>query len=63
MTQTTGNGEGNRFCKACGTPAEDGKLCNHCGAVLNLPDAAGRRTHPGVSMRSGRRTNRINTLR
>ncbi|MET8116466.1 hypothetical protein [Streptomyces prasinus] len=40
MTQSTGNGEGNRFCKACGTPAEDGKLCNHCGAVLDLPDGA-----------------------
>lgn len=38
--QTTGIGEGNGFCKSCGTPAEDGKLCNHCGAVLDLPDAA-----------------------
>ncbi|CAL9652069.1 hypothetical protein [Streptomyces sp. DH-12] len=41
MTQSIGNGEGNRFCKACGTPAEDGKLCNHCDAVLDLPDSAG----------------------
>ncbi|MFE0385928.1 zinc ribbon domain-containing protein [Streptomyces bungoensis] len=35
MTQKTESDTGNRFCKACGTPAED-KLCNHCGAVLDL---------------------------
>lgn len=30
-----------RFCKVCGTPAGDGKMCEHCGAVLGLPEAAG----------------------
>lgn len=30
-----------RFCKACGTPAGDQKLCEHCGAVLGRPDAVG----------------------
>ncbi|MEV0982506.1 hypothetical protein [Streptomyces sp. NPDC049915] len=51
MTQTTENGERNRFCKACGTPAEDGKLCNHCGAVLDLPDDAGLVEDQGVAVR------------
>ncbi|MGA5292034.1 hypothetical protein [Streptomyces pseudogriseolus] len=51
MTQTTGNNEGNRFCKACGTPAEDGKLCNHCGAVLDLPDNAGLVEDQGAAVR------------
>ena len=41
MTQKTENEKGNRFCKACGTPAEDGSLCKHCGTVLDLPDDAG----------------------
>ncbi|MCX0247842.1 MULTISPECIES: hypothetical protein [Streptomyces] len=30
-----------RFCKACGTPAGDEKLCEKCGAVLGMPDAVG----------------------
>ncbi|MGA5318156.1 hypothetical protein ACPCTK_29210 [Streptomyces pseudogriseolus] len=51
MTQTTGNDEGNRFCKACGTPAEDGKLCNHCGAVLDLPGNAGLVEDQGAAVR------------
>jgi hypothetical protein len=46
-----GNDEGNRFCKACGTPAEDGKLCNHCGAVLDLPDEAGLVEDQGAAVR------------
>ncbi|MGW3684438.1 hypothetical protein [Streptomyces prasinus] len=46
-----GNGEGNRFCKACGTSAEDGKLCNHCGAVLDLPDGAGLVEDQGAAVR------------
>ncbi|MGP3636369.1 hypothetical protein ACTU45_23950 [Streptomyces sp. 24-1644] len=41
MNQKTEGQQGNRFCKACGTPAEDGKLCKHCGSVLGLPDNAG----------------------
>ena len=51
MTQKTGNNEGNRFCKACGTPAEDGKLCNHCGSVLDLPDGAGLIEDQGAAAR------------
>lgn len=51
MTRTTGNSEGNRFCKACGTPAENGELCNHCGAVLDLPDSAGLVEDQGAAVR------------
>ncbi|MCX2926300.1 double zinc ribbon domain-containing protein [Streptomyces sp. NEAU-W12] len=52
MTQKTENEKGNRFCKACGTPAEDGKLCRHCGAVLDLPDDAGLIEDQGAAVRS-----------
>ncbi|MFC9951394.1 hypothetical protein ACFVIN_12950 [Streptomyces prasinus] len=52
MTQSIGSGEGNRFCKAYGTPAKDGKLCNHCGAVLDLPDSAGLAEDQGAAVRS-----------
>lgn len=41
MTEGIEHRESQRFCKACGTPAGDGKLCDHCGAALGLPDAAG----------------------
>jgi hypothetical protein len=51
MTSTTEINRGNRFCKACGTPAEDGKLCNHCGAVLDLPDEAGLVEDQGATVR------------
>ncbi|MEU1054438.1 hypothetical protein [Streptomyces sp. NPDC005876] len=51
MTQTVGSAEGNRFCKACGTPAEDGRLCNHCGAVLDLPDEASLVEDQGAAVR------------
>jgi hypothetical protein len=51
MTQKTGNDEGNRFCKACGTPADHGKMCSHCGAVLDLPDDAGLVEDQGVTVR------------
>lgn len=40
-TRPSETDQGNRFCKACGTPAEDGRLCSHCGAVLELPEEAG----------------------
>jgi hypothetical protein len=49
MTQE--NEKGNRFCKACGTPAEDGKLCSHCGAVLDLPDEGGLVEDQGAGVR------------
>ncbi|MFF5369786.1 hypothetical protein [Streptomyces sp. NPDC013187] len=51
MTQRIENGKGNRFCKACGTPAEDGKLCSHCGAVLDFPDAEGLIEDEGAAVR------------
>ncbi|MFF8868141.1 hypothetical protein ACF08B_39615 [Streptomyces sp. NPDC015139] len=51
MTHETGNSEGNRFCKACGTPAEDGRLCAHCGAALDLPDDAGLIEDQGAAIR------------
>ncbi|OXS30388.1 zinc ribbon domain-containing protein [Streptomyces sp. XY006] len=51
MTQKTDNHQGNRFCKACGTPAEDGKLCSRCGAVLDLPDSAGLVEDQGAAIR------------
>ncbi|MBL1109755.1 hypothetical protein JK361_35150 [Streptomyces sp. 5-8] len=51
MTPKTENNKGNRFCKACGTPAEDGKLCSHCGAVLDLPDGAGLVEDQGAAVR------------
>ncbi|MFB8244513.1 hypothetical protein ACFC5X_05585 [Streptomyces sp. NPDC055952] len=42
---------GNRFCKACGTPAEDGKLCSHCGEVLDFPDGGGLVEDEGAAVR------------
>ncbi|MEU5822019.1 hypothetical protein [Streptomyces sp. NPDC047803] len=41
MTGETEKRQAKRFCKACGTPSGDGKLCENCGAVLGLPEAAG----------------------
>ncbi|MGY4273823.1 hypothetical protein [Streptomyces sp. M18.1] len=43
--------KGNRFCKACGTPAEDGKLCSHCGAALDFPDEDALVDDQGVAVR------------
>ena len=51
MTQETENEMGNRFCKACGTPAEDGKLCSHCGMVLDFPDEGGLVEDQGAGVR------------
>lgn len=51
MTDTTENEQRNRFCKACGTPAADGELCTHCGAVLDLPDEARLVEDQGVAVR------------
>ncbi|TWD17737.1 hypothetical protein FB570_111350 [Streptomyces sp. T12] len=51
MEQKTENNQGDRFCKACGTPAEDGKLCNHCGTVLDLPDESGLVEDQGAAVR------------
>ncbi|MFI9248185.1 hypothetical protein ACIGXF_37785 [Streptomyces sp. NPDC053086] len=51
MTHKVESDTGNRFCKACGTLAEDGKLCSHCGAVLDLPDGAGLVEDQGAGVR------------
>ncbi|MFB6849803.1 hypothetical protein ACFCXS_33755 [Streptomyces sp. NPDC056373] len=51
MTQGTENGKGNRFCEACGTPAENGKLCSHCGTLLDLPDGEGLIEDEGAAVR------------
>ncbi|CAM5405407.1 MULTISPECIES: hypothetical protein [Streptomyces] len=39
MTATSEEEGKQRFCKACGTPAGTGTLCEHCGAVF--PPAEG----------------------
>jgi hypothetical protein len=51
MTEKTQEEQGNRFCTACGTPAEDGKLCEHCGTVLDFPDEAGVVEDRGAAVR------------
>ncbi|MFJ4283954.1 zinc ribbon domain-containing protein [Streptomyces massasporeus] len=51
MMQGIENDKGNRFCKACGTPAEDGKICSHCGTVLDFPDESGLIDDEGAAVR------------
>lgn len=51
MTQGIENDKGNRFCKACGTPAEDGKICSHCGTVLDFPAEGGLIDDEGAAVR------------
>ncbi|WP_435271122.1 hypothetical protein [Streptomyces sp. 1222.5] len=51
MTHKTQDNKANRFCKACGTPAENGKLCSHCGAALDLPDDSGLIEDQGAAVR------------
>ncbi|MER8225347.1 hypothetical protein ABTZ58_33305 [Streptomyces sp. NPDC094143] len=51
MAENTRDETGNRFCRACGTPAADGKLCKHCGSVLHLPDEAGLVEDQGAAVR------------
>ncbi|PKW00251.1 hypothetical protein SAMN05428944_8067 [Streptomyces sp. 1222.5] len=52
MTHKAQDDKGTRFCKACGTPAENGKLCSHCGAVLDLPDGASLIGNQGAALPS-----------
>ncbi|MEW1686907.1 hypothetical protein ACIQOF_22165 [Streptomyces sp. NPDC091265] len=47
----TGNEKKNRFCMACGTPAGDAAICEHCGAALDLPDDAGLVEDEGAAAR------------
>jgi hypothetical protein len=51
VVEGTENERGNRFCKACGVPAEDGRLCNRCGAVLDFPDEGGLVEDQGAAVR------------
>lgn len=43
--------EGQQFCKACGTPAREGELCEHCGQVMELSDQRGLVEDEGAAMR------------
>lgn len=43
--------EGRKFCKACGTPATEGELCEHCGQVLELSDRYGLVEEEGAAVR------------
>jgi hypothetical protein len=50
------NGEpGGVMCKACGSrpasPSGDGTLCEHCAAVLELPDSSGLTEDEGAAVR------------
>ncbi|KAA0939307.1 MULTISPECIES: hypothetical protein [Streptomyces] len=41
-----------RVCKACGSrPAEGATVCEHCRAVLDLPDRAGLVEDEGAAVR------------
>ncbi|WP_077800848.1 hypothetical protein [Streptomyces sp. JHA26] len=51
MTKTSEEQSHHRFCKACGTPAGDGDLCEHCGSVLELPDGSGLVEDQGAAVR------------
>ncbi|MEU1040967.1 hypothetical protein ACFYP4_22065 [Streptomyces sp. NPDC005551] len=51
MTQKSEGEQVNRFCKACGTPAENGRLCERCGEVLHLPDDVGLVEDQGAVVR------------
>ncbi|WP_395575628.1 hypothetical protein [Streptomyces sp. BK79] len=51
MAEKTEEQSHSRVCVACGTPAGDGKLCEHCGSVLRLPDDAGLTEDLGAAVR------------
>lgn len=51
MTERTEDPEHSRFCKACGAPAGDGKLCRHCGVVLEIPEEASLIDDEGAAVR------------
>ncbi|MET7683362.1 hypothetical protein [Streptomyces sp. NPDC005423] len=52
MTEKTEELRTSRFCKACGTPAGDNKLCERCAAVLDVPgDAASLVEDEGAAVR------------
>lgn len=66
MTEQNDRPGGAAMCKACGSrpasPSGDGSLCEHCAAVLELPDpsdliedegAAVRRAFEGRAARPG----------
>ena len=51
MTEHTEGPEHSRFCKACGAPAADGKLCRHCGVELEIPEEASLIDDEGAAVR------------
>jgi hypothetical protein len=64
MTEKIEGQQAGRYCKACGTPAEGATLCEHCGAVLDLPDRGGLIEDKGAAVRRDfERENRENRQR
>ncbi|MEV6760135.1 hypothetical protein AB0N16_05675 [Streptomyces sp. NPDC051105] len=51
MTEKTEDPQVHRFCTVCGTPAGDGKLCEHCATVLDVPEDAGLVEDQGAAVR------------
>ncbi|MFJ1608683.1 hypothetical protein ACIOHS_35845 [Streptomyces sp. NPDC088253] len=51
MTEKTEDLRANRFCTVCGTPAGNGKRCEHCATVLDVPEDAGLVEDEGAPVR------------
>ncbi|WP_221356398.1 hypothetical protein [Streptomyces beigongshangae] len=52
MTENHTDREARRVCKACGSrPAVNATVCEHCRAVLNLPDPSGLVEDEGAAVR------------
>ncbi|UXX91521.1 hypothetical protein N7U49_02545 [Streptomyces sp. AD2-2] len=51
MTEKTEEPKAVRYCKACGTPADDGPLCEWCAAVLEVPGEASLVEDQGAAVR------------
>ncbi|MGW7238051.1 hypothetical protein [Streptomyces sp. NPDC054804] len=51
MTEKTEDLQVQRFCKVCGTPAGDGRLCEHCATVLDVPQDTGLVEDQGAALR------------
>ncbi|MGC5561574.1 hypothetical protein ACPYPG_01860 [Streptomyces sp. FR-108] len=52
MTENDSDREAHRRCKACGSrPAGNEAVCEHCRAVLELPDPSGLVEDEGAAIR------------
>ncbi|PSM44938.1 hypothetical protein C6Y14_02205 [Streptomyces dioscori] len=52
MTENDGDREAHRRCKACGSrPTANDTVCEHCRAVLELPDPSGLVEDEGAAVR------------